>query len=98
MVFRNYLQIKIMDQTFNSTGRISLRQNTVPRLEYTDGKYYLDFNSIRELCGGERIAKTTLFCHLKQLPNLENHMIKLRNKAYYEQTFVLVQMRNFIFS
>lgn len=86
-----------MDQTFNSTGRISLRQNTVPRLENTDGKYYLDFNSVRELCGGERIAKTTLFCYLKQLPNVEENMIRYRNRAYYDETFILVQLKNLIF-
>ena len=85
-----------MNQTFSSTGRISLRQNTVPRLEFLDGKHYLDFNSIRELCGGERIAKTTLFCYLKQLPNVAENMIRYRNRAYYEETYILVQMKNLI--
>jgi len=87
-----------MNQTISSTGRISLRQNAVPRLENIDGKYYLDFNSIRELCGGERIAKTTLFCYLKQLPNVQESMIRLRNRAYYEETFILVQLKDLIFN
>jgi hypothetical protein len=87
-----------MNQTISSAGRISLRQNTVPRLEFVDGKYYLDFNSVREICGGDRIARTTLFCLLKQLPNVEENMIRYRNRAYYEETFILVSLRNLIFN
>jgi hypothetical protein len=86
-----------MTQTISSTGKISLRQNTVPRLEFLDGKHYLDFNSIRVLCGGEKIAKTTLFCYLKQLPNVEENTIRYRNRAYYSETFILVSLRNLIF-
>jgi hypothetical protein len=86
-----------MNQTINSTGRISLRQNAVPRLEFMDGKYYLDFNSVRELCGGERIAKTTLFCLVKQLPNVEENMMRYRNRAYFEETYILVQLKHLIF-
>jgi hypothetical protein len=86
-----------MDQIFNSTGRISLADNIVPRLLYTDGKTYLDFYSVRQLCGGEAIAKTTLFCLLKELPNVEENMLRYRNRAYYEETFILVSLRNLIF-
>jgi hypothetical protein len=86
-----------MDQTFNCTGRISLANNVVPRLLYTNGKSYLDFYSIKQICGGEAIAKTTLFCLLKELPNLEENMIKYRNRAYYEETFILVSLKNLIF-
>jgi hypothetical protein len=87
-----------MDQTFNSTGRISLANNVVPRLLYTNGKSYLDFYSIKQICGGEAIAKTTLFCLLKELPNLEENMITYRNRSYYEETFILISLRNLIFS
>jgi hypothetical protein len=62
-----------------------------------DGKYYLDFNSVRELCGGERIAKTTLFCLVKQLPNVEENMMRYRNRAYFEETYILVQLKHLIF-
>lgn len=86
-----------MDQTFNSTGRISLANNVVPKLLFTDGKTYLDFYSVRQLCGGEAIAKTTLFCLLKELPNVEENMIRYRNRAYYEETFILVSLKNLIF-
>jgi hypothetical protein len=87
-----------MNQTFNSTGRISLANNVVPRLLYTNGKSYLDFYSIKQICGGEAIAKTTLFCLLKELPNLEENMITYRNRSYYEETFILISLRNLIFS
>jgi hypothetical protein len=87
-----------MDQTFNSTGRISLANNVVPKLLFTDGKTYLDFYSVRQLCGGEAIAKTTLFCLLKELPNVEENMIRYRNRVYYEETFILVSLRNLIFN
>lgn len=86
-----------MDQSFNTTGRISLAIDVVPRLLYTNGKAYLDFYSIRQICGGEAVAKTTLFCLLKELPNVEENMIKYRNRSYYEETFILIQLKNLIF-
>ena len=86
-----------MDQSFNKTGRISLAEHVVPRLLYTDRKAYLDFYSIRQICGGEAVAKTTLFCLLKELPNVEENMIKYRNRSYYEETFILIQLKNLIF-
>lgn len=86
-----------MDQTFNSTGKIFLAEHVVPRLLFTDGKAYLDFYSIRQICGGEAVAKTTLFCLIKELPNLEQNMIKYRNRSYYEETFILIQLKNLIF-
>jgi hypothetical protein len=82
----------------SSTGRISLAENVVPRLLFTDGNTYLDFYSIRQLCGGEVMAKTTLFCLLKELPNLEEHMIRYRNRSYYNQHYVLIQLRHLIFA
>jgi hypothetical protein len=87
-----------MTQTISSTGQIKLKQYSVPRLEFVDGKHYLDFNSIRVLCGGEKIAKTTLFCYLKQLPNVEENTIRYKNRAYYSETFILVTLRNLIFN
>jgi len=86
-----------MDQSFNTTGRISLAEHVVPRLLFTDGKSYLDFYSIKQICGGEAVAKTTLFCLLKDLPNVEQNMIKYRNRSYYEESFVLIQLKNLIF-
>ena len=86
-----------MNQSFNSTNRIYLAENIVPRLIFTDGESYLDFNSIRHLCGGENIAKTTLFCIIKELPNVEENMIKYRNRSYYEETFILIHLKNLIF-
>ena len=87
-----------MDQPFNTTSRISLANDVVPRLLYTDGKSYLDFHSIKQICGGEAVAKTTLFCLLKELPNVEENMIKYRNRSYYEETYILIQLKNLIFS
>ncbi len=87
-----------MDQSFNSTGKISLAIDVVPRLLYTNGKTYLDFYSIRKICGGEAIAKTTLFCLLKELPNLQVHSIKYRNRTYIEEHFVLIQLKHLIFN
>ena len=95
--FQAYLKRKDMDQSFSSTGRISLAYDVVPRLLYTDGKTYLDFHSIKQICGGEAIAKTTLFCLLKELPNLEENMIKYRNRSYFEETYILVHLKNLIF-
>jgi hypothetical protein len=86
-----------MDQSFNTTGRISLAEHVVPRLLFTDGKSYLDFYSIRQICGGQAVAKTTLFCLLKELPNVEQNMIKYRNRSYYEESFILIQLKNLIF-
>lgn len=85
-----------MNQSFNSTGRISLSANSVPKMIYTDGKSYLDFYSIRQLCGGERIAKTTLFCMLNSLPNLDENKIKYRNRAYYDETFIIIHLKHLI--
>jgi hypothetical protein len=87
-----------MNQTISSTGEIKLRQFSVPRLEFIDGKHYLDFNSVWELCGREKIAKTTLFCLLKKLPNVDENMIRYRNRAYFEEKFTLVSLRNLIFN
>ena len=87
-----------MNQTISSEGRISLRQNAVPRLEFVDGKHYLDFNSVRELCGGDSIAKTTLFYQIKELPNIDENMIKYRNRSYYEETYILIHLRDLIFN
>jgi len=86
-----------MDQSFNSTGIISLAVNVVPRLVFTDGKAYLDFYSIRKLCGGEAVAKTTLFCLLKELPNVDENMIRYRNRSYFEETYILIHLKNLIF-
>ena len=86
-----------MNQTISSNGQLALKQHSVPRLEFVDGKHYLDFHSVKEICGGEKIAKTTLFCHLKQLPNIKENMIRYRNRAYYEETFVLIQLKTLIF-
>lgn len=86
-----------MSGTFNTTGRISLANDVVPRLLYTDGKSYLDFHSIKQICGGESIPKTTLFCLLKELPNVEENMIKYRNRSYFEETFILINLKNLIF-
>jgi hypothetical protein len=86
-----------MNETFNSTGKICISQNAVPRLLFTDGKTYLDFFSIKQICGGENIAKTTLFCILKELPGIEENMIRYRNRSYYEETFILVQLKYLIF-
>ncbi len=87
-----------MDQSFNSTGKISLAIDVVPRLLYTNGKTYLDFYSIRKICGGEAIAKTTLFCLLKELPNVQESTIRYRNKTYIEEHFVLIQLKHLIFN
>lgn len=97
LIFISYLLRKNMDQPFHSSGRISLANDVVPRLLYTNGKSYLDFHSIKLICGGESIPKTTLFCLLKELPNVEENMIKYRNRSYYEETFILVHLRNLIF-
>ena len=93
-----YLFKKNMDQPFKTTSRISLANDVVPRLLYTDGKTYLDFHSIKQICGGESIPKTTLFCLLKELPNVEENIIKYRNRSYYEETYILIQLKNLIFS
>lgn len=86
-----------MNQSFNATGKISLAEHVVPRLLFTDGKSYLDFHSIKHICGGEGIPKTTLFCLLKELPNVEENMIKYRNRSYFEETFILINLKNLIF-
>jgi hypothetical protein len=87
-----------MSESFNSNNRIYLAENVVPRLIFTDGKSYLDFNSIRQLCGGDNIAKTTLFCLIKDLPNVDENMIRYRNRSYFEETFVLIQLKHLIFN
>jgi hypothetical protein len=87
-----------MSEIFNTTGRITLAEHLIPKLLYTDGKVYLDFYSIRQLCGGEAIAKTTLFYYIKELPDLDQHMIKYRNRSYYQETFILIQLKNLIFN
>ena len=86
-----------MNETISSTSRIYLAEHLVPRLIFTDGKSYLDFNSIRQLCGGDNIAKTTLFCMIKALPNVDGNTIKYRNRSYFDETFILIQMKDLIF-
>ena len=86
-----------MNQSFNATGKISLAEHVVPRLLFTDGKAYLDFYSIRQICGGEAVAKTTLFCLLKELPNVDENMIRYRNRSYFEETYILIHLKNLIF-
>lgn len=98
LVFLFYLLKKNMNQPFNSNSRIYLANNIVPRLLYTDGKSYLDFHSIKQICGGDNIAKTTLFYTIKDLPNVEDNMIKYRNRSYYEETFVLIHLKHIIFN
>lgn len=87
-----------MNRTVNSNQQITLTQNVVPRLQFTTGKYYLDFYSIQELCRKKKIARTTLFRYLKGLPNLDQHVIKYRNRSYFDETFILVHLKNLIFS
>lgn len=84
-----------MNQSINSTGRISLSANSVPKMIYTDGKSYLDFYSIRQLCG-EQMAKTTLFYLLNSLPNLDDNKIKYRNRSYYDETFIIIHLKQLI--
>lgn len=86
-----------MNQTFNTTGRISLNPNVVPKLLYTDGLLYLDFFSIRQICAGGLVPKTSLYCILKELPMLEQKMVKYRNRNYYLESFILLELKHLIF-
>ena len=86
-----------MNQTISSNGQIILTQNvSVPRLEF-NGQYYLDTYSIRKLIGEERIAKTTLFYIIKELPQLKEHTISYRNRKYFQEVYIKALLKHLIY-
>ena len=86
-----------MNQSISSNGQIILTENiSVPRLEFK-GLYYLDTYSIRNLIGEERIAKTTLYCLIQELPQLKDHTLIYRNRKYFEEVYIKALLKHLIY-
>ena len=86
-----------MNQSISSNGQIILTENiSVPRLEFK-GQFYLDTYSIRKLIGEERIAKTTLFYIIKELPQLTEHTISYRNRKYFQEIYIKALLKHLIY-
>jgi hypothetical protein len=87
-----------MNESISSNGQINIPKNTsVPRLEFK-GQYYLDMYSIRKIIGEERVAKTTLFYMIKELPQLQEHSITWRNRKYFQEVYIKALLKHLMSS
>jgi hypothetical protein len=78
---------------FQKTGRLIISSDTM-KIAYK-GRYYLDFTTICEICSGN-IGKTKLFELLKKIEGIEQNKVNYKNRIFYEEGFVLINLRYYI--